>query len=278
MELPRLFRTVRDRKWLLVLPVVLIGGGTVVASSLRAERYASEAQLALIPSLLPNSYGGPADPELGEWMASVQDSALSRTRLARLIAEFNLYEAERRIGMLEAVERMRRDIHVSLEREGRPVLKLGFSASSPVMARRVAEKITSLWIDSSMRIRETILDGANQFLQSRIEEVRKRLVKAEEDRRRSGIGPSSRAAALEYEALEQIYRDLFVKREELDVAVALARRQIGSQVAVIEPARLPEHPLGPSRTLVNVLGALTGAAVGIVLVSVSAGRRRPRLD
>ena len=274
LTISSLLHTVRARKWLLVLPVVIIGGGTVVASSLRPERYASEALLRFTPSRVPNAYASARDSELGEWVDQLRDQVMSRTRLERIITEFNLYETERQAGIEAAIDRMRRDIHVRIEREGYPVVALGFTASNPVMARRVAERITSIWFDSAMSSRQRTVEGISTFLAARIEDVRQRLVQAGEDRRRLSAGPSSRVATLEYEALEQTYRDLFLQREELDAAVALERTQMGSQVEMIQPARLPQHPVGPGTAVVNISGALAGLAVGLVLVGVSAARPR----
>ena len=170
------------------------------------------------------------------------------------------------------------DIHVRIERQGTRSLRWGSRPPNPAVARRVAEKITSIWFDSALRSRQRTVEGISTFLATRIEDVRQRLVQAGEDRRRLSAGPSSRVATLEYEALEQTYRDLFLQREELDAAVALERTQMGSQVEVIEPAGVPHHPVGPSRALVNISGALAGLAVGLILVGVSAARRQPGLN
>ena len=45
------------------------------------------------------------------------------------------------------------------------------------------------------------------------------------------------------------------------------RRQIGEQFRLLEPARLPERPVGPSRLAVNATGALAGLGLGLVLVA-----------
>jgi uncharacterized protein involved in exopolysaccharide biosynthesis len=274
MTTSRLLHTVRARKWLLVLPVVIIGGGTVVASSLRPEKYQSEAQLTVTQSRVPNAYASPAHSEVGEWADDLRDRVLSRTQLERIITELNLYETDRQAGIAAAIDRMRRDIHVRVERQGRPVVALGFTASNPVVARRVAEKVTSVWIDAAMSSRERAVAGISKFLENRIADVRQRLERAGDERRRSA-GASSRVATLEYEALEQSYRDLLLQREELDAAVALERTQMGSQIELIEPPRLPHDPVGPSRMLVNLTGAVAGLAVGLILVAVSPARRSP---
>lgn len=54
------------------------------------------------------------------------------------------------------------------------------------------------------------------------------------------------------------------------MTVNLERRQIGEQFRVLDPARLPERPVGPDRLRVNVAGTSSGFALGLVFI----GRRR----
>lgn len=107
-----------------------------------------------------------------------------------------------------------------------------------------------------------------------VEEAKLRILEYEKT---LAIGPSkSRVQVLEYEALQQHYKNLLLKREEALVAVQLERRQIGGHLRVLDPPRLPEHPVGPSRKVVNAAGALSGLGVGFLLVAVQSVRERRR--
>jgi uncharacterized protein involved in exopolysaccharide biosynthesis len=52
------------------------------------------------------------------------------------------------------------------------------------------------------------------------------------------------------------------------MVVNLERRQIGEQFRVIDGARRPERPVGPSRTGVNVAGTLVGLSLSLVFLGV----------
>lgn len=83
-----------------------------------------------------------------------------------------------------------------------------------------------------------------------------------------GPRPPSQADLLPYEVLKDRYKALLNKGEEARVAATLERRVMGEQFKVVDPPRLPERPLGPSRLAVNIAGAFAGLGLGLVVVRV----------
>jgi polysaccharide chain length determinant protein (PEP-CTERM system associated) len=72
----------------------------------------------------------------------------------------------------------------------------------------------------------------------------------------------------DYETTREMFRSLLAKRGEADVAASLEQRQKGDTFRVIEPATLPERPMGPNRVrllLVGVALALGAAGVAVIL-------------
>jgi uncharacterized protein involved in exopolysaccharide biosynthesis len=82
----------------------------------------------------------------------------------------------------------------------------------------------------------------------------------------------SQADLIEYETLKEQYKALLIKRLDSRMSAELERRQIGEQFKILDPARLPESPIGPDRLRVTVLGTLVGLAIGVVLAAL---RRSP---
>ena len=74
--------------------------------------------------------------------------------------------------------------------------------------------------------------------------------------------------------MQETYRSLFRKSEESKLAVNLERRQIGEQFKVIDGARLPEKPIGPSRARFLTWGALGGLAASFLLMPLASMWRR----
>lgn len=70
----------------------------------------------------------------------------------------------------------------------------------------------------------------------------------------------------DYETLQSSYTSLLAKRQEAQIASNVERRQIGEQFRVLDPARRPERPYSPNRPLIQALGTLLGAALGIAII------------
>ncbi len=69
----------------------------------------------------------------------------------------------------------------------------------------------------------------------------------------------------DYDTLRATYQNLLAKKEESGIAADLERQQVGQQFKTLDPARLPEKPYGPPRTLINLGAAGAGLALGLAL-------------
>jgi capsular polysaccharide biosynthesis protein len=73
------------------------------------------------------------------------------------------------------------------------------------------------------------------------------------------------ALTRDYETLKGTYTSLLAKKEESGIAANLEREQVSQQFKTLDPARLPERPYGPNRTLINLIAAGAGLALGLGL-------------
>ena len=115
---------------------------------------------------------------------------MSRTRLERIIQDFNLYANERKTGIMEdIVEQMRRDINSQVVRGD--AFRISYQGDNPRTVMRVTERLAALFIEENLRDREVLHEGTNQFLEAQLEDARRRLVEHEkklEDYRREHAG------------------------------------------------------------------------------------------
>jgi polysaccharide chain length determinant protein (PEP-CTERM system associated) len=72
----------------------------------------------------------------------------------------------------------------------------------------------------------------------------------------------------DYTALQGQYASLLLKRNESKIAANLEDRQIGEQFRLLDPARLPERPRSPNRSMINLMGIGAGLGVGLMLVGL----------
>ncbi len=200
---------------------------------------------------------------------------MSQTRLERIIRDLGLYKVElERAALSDVVRLMRSDITIDPltsdpQRDDVAGFSVSFEAADPKVAQRVTERLSSLMIEESLRDREMLVEGTEAFLDWQIEDLRERIIAYEQKLKslRAHSGPSlSQADLLPYEVLQERYRTLLIQAEELRTAANLERRQIGEQFKLVNAARLPERPVGPSRLSVNLAGTFAGFGLGLVLV------------
>jgi uncharacterized protein involved in exopolysaccharide biosynthesis len=73
------------------------------------------------------------------------------------------------------------------------------------------------------------------------------------------------ALTRDYDTLKASYQNLLAKKEESGIAANLEREQVSQQFKTLDPARLPEKPYGPNRSLINLVAAGAGLALGLGL-------------
>jgi polysaccharide chain length determinant protein (PEP-CTERM system associated) len=179
------------RKWWILLPAVLIAGGAAAWTYRLPDTYKSDTLIMVVPQRVPESYvRSTVTQSITDRLQSITQQILSRTRLERIIEDLNLYPDRRKTMIMEdIVESMRNEIDIQVVRGDS--FRVGFSSQDPRTAMRVAERLASLFIDESLRDREVLAEGTNQFLEAQLEEARRQLIDNEkklEEYRRAHAG------------------------------------------------------------------------------------------
>jgi polysaccharide chain length determinant protein (PEP-CTERM system associated) len=192
-----ILRILRKHLWVVVIPPALgLCAGVFVAKSI-PELYKSETLIMVVPKRVPDSYVKPTDTtRIEDRLLSITEQIQSRSRLERIIHEFNLYERERANGVMEdVVDRMRRQIGVNLEGQSQESFRIAYTSSNPRIAQQVTARLASWYIEESLKDRENLAENINQFLAAELDGSKRRLVEHEEKleeyrRRYSGQLPS----------------------------------------------------------------------------------------
>jgi polysaccharide chain length determinant protein (PEP-CTERM system associated) len=174
------------RKWFILIPTLLAGLGTAVWSYTLPNRYSSTTTILVVPQRVPeNLVRSTVTASVSERLQTISQQILSRTRLERIIEEFNLYRRERETMIMEdIIERMRRqDIRIEPARASRrddaTHFTVGFVSDNPRTAMQVTERIASMFVQENLQDREILADSTNQFLQAQLEDARRRLLEHE---------------------------------------------------------------------------------------------------
>lgn len=168
----------RQRFWILLVPFAVISAGTAVVARFLPDTYRSSATMQVVPQRVPESLvKSTVSQPAADRLQAIRVTIMSRTRLERIINEFNLYQPERRSGVImqDIVETMRlRDIGMTMNPDG-TVLMVSYTGRDPRTVRNVTEKLASLFIDENTNERRVQAEGTNTFIESQLEDVRRRL-------------------------------------------------------------------------------------------------------
>jgi len=169
------------RKWLIAIPAVTIALSVAAVAHYLPNRYQSDALILVVPQVVPQSYvrADTAPARLEDRLQSIEQQILSRTRLERIIQDFNLYATRRKTEIMEdVVDRMRQEDITVAPVKG-DAFRVGFTADDPRAAMRVTERLASLFIDESLKDHENLAESTNQFLEAQLDDARGRLIENE---------------------------------------------------------------------------------------------------
>ncbi len=172
---------IAQRRWLVLIPFALGVAAAPILARYAPERYRSEALLLVIPQQVPTDYVTPTMTQrIDERLPAITDQILSRSRLEQIIQQLDLYTAERSSMVMEdVVQKMREDIRTSAAGREINSFRVGYVSDAPEKARKVTERLASLYIEQNLKDRENQADSTSQFLNTQLEEAKRRLVDQE---------------------------------------------------------------------------------------------------
>lgn len=169
------------RRWVVAIPLVVIASTTAVVALFLPDRYRATTSVMIVPQRVPEKFvESTVKDDLGDRLNMISQQILSRTRLERIIQEFNLYPREReRLIMEDVIEQMRKDISLQVNsnrrKDGASSFNVGFESPEARTAMRVTERLGSLFVQENLEDRALRADQTNQFLQGQLEEAKRRL-------------------------------------------------------------------------------------------------------
>lgn len=176
---------VRRRHMHFLIPMFLAWLAVWGASWILPPRYTSSTLILVEQPTMPKDYVVPNVSEnLQERLQSITQQILSRSRLLHIVDELNLYPNNRgRLSPDEIVERMRKEIEIELVRaadSGVSSFNVRYSGTSPLIAQQVTSKLTNLFINENLEVRQQESEGNTKFLEGQLDTARQGLEAQEE--------------------------------------------------------------------------------------------------
>ncbi len=176
---------VRRRHLHFLIPMFVIWLAVWGSSWFLPVKYKSGTLILVEQPTMPKDYVTPNVVDtLQERMQSITQQILSRSRLLQIVDELHLYAADRtRLTPDEIVERMRKDIEIELVRgaDNRiSAFNVYYSAHDPLVAQQVTSKLTNLFINENLEVRQQQSEGNTKFLENQLDTARQSLEAQEE--------------------------------------------------------------------------------------------------
>lgn len=167
------------RRWLLILPFIVITAATVLVAMRMPNRYRSETLIRVVPQRVPESYvRSTVTMRIEDRLPSLRQEILSRSRLERIINDLDLYaEARKTTPIEDVVASMRKSIATETVRGD--AFRIAYISHDPDVAQLVTERLATLFIEENVRDRTVLADATSDFLQSQLDTARHQLIEQE---------------------------------------------------------------------------------------------------
>ena len=143
-----------QRKWRILAPAALAAIITSVTSYyFMPVRYRSETTILVVPQRVPESYiRSTVTTSLEDRLRSINQRLRSRTKLERIIQDFDLYRDRRETDTMQNIVRDMTDA-IDVEIIRGDVFRVAFHADNPRTAKDVTDRLASYFIDENLRDR-----------------------------------------------------------------------------------------------------------------------------
>lgn len=180
------------RKWYIIIPIVICIIGSFVVYKYLPKIYRATTLILVQPQKVPADYVRPTITEsVLSRLNTISQEILSRTRLEKVIEEFNLYpDLRKKLPMEEVVETMRKSIEVKIQTglqkrdDSQNAFSISYEGRDPRTVMLVTNKLASLFIEENLKVRESQAERTSEFITKELIAIEEQLKKKEEDIRR----------------------------------------------------------------------------------------------
>ncbi len=250
----------RRKKGFLIVFFLIFLVAIIVAFAL-PPIYISQSTILIEEQQIPVDYvKSTITSYVEERLQGITQRIMSRSKLLEILNQFNLYpEMRDRYTMEDILDKMREDIKLETisadvidRKTGRPstatiAFSLSYQGKNPAVTQKVANVLTSLYLEENMRTREQQASNTTEFLEQEQNSVKARIDALENNLslfKQAHAGELPENNALNIQAITRMERDLDQINTQLRT---LKEREIylRGQLAVVDPFEKVEEKDDP---------------------------------
>ena len=176
------------RKWYIIVPLVICVLVSFGVYKYLPKVYKATTLILVQPQRVPESYvRSTITDSVASRLNTIGQEILSRTRLEKVIHEFNLYsEIRNNVPMEGIVEMMRKAVEVKVQtnpqnERTQNSFSISFEDRDPKTVMMVTNKLASLFIEENLKVRESQAEGTSEFLIKELSGTEEGLKRKEQD-------------------------------------------------------------------------------------------------
>jgi polysaccharide chain length determinant protein (PEP-CTERM system associated) len=211
------------RRWVLIVPLFIATVVGLLYAAKVPRIYEARTLILVEPQRVPGEYVKSIIPhDMASRIATISQQIMSRSNLEKVIEQFKLFTqpGQQNLFMEDKLEDLRRRIKVQVTRShgAGDAFSVSYQDNNPEMTMKIANALSSIFIEANLQIREEQAEGTSLFLETELETMRVRLEQVESElrefrQRNMGELPEQMDANLRI--LESLQRQLEERKERL---------------------------------------------------------------
>ncbi len=172
------------RRWLIIIPLCITLSFGLVQCFISPRTYEAFTSILVQPQSVPGSYvRSVVTMDINARISTISQQIMSYSNLSKIIDQFGLFEGpgSEEMYLEDKIKAMRKRIKVDITRArgGTDAFAISYKGEDPERVMRIANTLTSYFMDENLKVREAQAVGTSEFLESELEKTRKKLVERE---------------------------------------------------------------------------------------------------
>ncbi len=174
------------RRWLIIIPFCLSMLGGIYLSITLPRQYSADTLILIVPKSIPDRFVEPlTETPVQQRVSTITEQVKSRTYIERIIKEVGLYSGPEYKNMLleEKIAGVRKNIRIVVTRgrKGTDAFKISFEGKEPEKITKAVQVLANFFIDESIKVMQSEVMEAQNFLESELKSKSDKLVEVETD-------------------------------------------------------------------------------------------------
>ncbi len=237
-------------RWPWIIAAIVVGAiASQVAVRFVPKQYVSQTVVLVESDKIPKSFIPQLTTEVpSDRLRTIHEEILARPRVERILDELQPYPEMIDVPRADVVDLVRRRASIGIR--GKDAFVVAYSDTDPERAKRLAERLASMFIEETSGARARQVQGANEFIDNQLVETKRELEQVEGSlkqikQRHMGMLPNQLEANLS--TLQRMELERQSVSEQIRVAKerrSLLERQLALQSQMNEPEAqlIPDAP------------------------------------